>query len=254
MACTVAPVAKGESMTTDAHEAAENPETTDGLWTAWRWVIGAASLVMLAVAFWMVNSRNPASIVQSPPAAEALTRSLQRYQAGRYEEAIAAAKEALEQNPGSAEAYNNLAVSYLAVRKFEEAIHAAHEAIRLKPDFQLAKNNLAWIQREQARANGVPRQTPAPSAGNLLNQSIQHAQAGRFKECVDTATQFTKVNPKSAEAFNNIGFCAGKLQQWDAAIRNTQEALRLNPNFQLAKNNLAWLQQQRLQSGAAKVP
>jgi tetratricopeptide (TPR) repeat protein len=209
---------------------------------------------MLVFAFWIVNSGNQASVAQSSSAAAALKRSLERYQAGRYEEAIAAAKEALEENPGSAEAYNNLAVSYLGARRFDEAIHAAQEAVRLKPDFQLAKNNLAWIQREKTRANGVPGQAPAPSAGNLLNQSMQHAQAGRFKECIETATQFTKVNPKSAEAFNNIGFCAGKLQQWDAAIRNTQEALRLNPKFQLAKNNLAWLQQQKLQSGAAKVP
>jgi protein O-mannosyl-transferase len=241
-------------MTTEAYEPAGNPETTDGLWTTWRWVIGAAGLVMLAFAFWMANSRNQAPATESSPAAAALQRSLQQYQAGQYEEAVASAKEALKENPGSAEAYNNLAVSYLGVRKFDEAIHAVQEAIRLKPDFQLAKNNLAWIQRERTRANGAPGQAPAPSAGNLLNQSMQHAQAGRFKECVDTATQFTKVNPKSAEAFNNIGFCAGKLQQWDVAIQNTQQALRLNPNFQLAKNNLASLQQQKLQSGAAKVP
>ena len=95
----------------------------------------------------------------------------------------------------------------------------------------------------------------APSADALrvsfiLNQSQQHYQAGRFKECIAMARRAVKLNPKSKQAFNNIGICAGNLQLWDEAIQNMQEALRLDPNFQVAKNNLAWLRQQRLESGA----
>ena len=111
---------------------------------------------------------------------------------------------------------------------------------------------LAFTIRMANRREDAPS-TAALRVSFILDQSRQHYQAGRFKECIDTATRAAKLNPKSKQAFNNIGICAGNLQLWDEAIRNLQEALRLDPDFQVAKNNLAWLQQQRLESGARKV-
>jgi tetratricopeptide (TPR) repeat protein len=43
-----------------------------------------------------------------------------------------------------AEAWNNIAADYEAMRRWDDAIAAAQKAIALKPDFQLARNNLAW--------------------------------------------------------------------------------------------------------------
>jgi tetratricopeptide (TPR) repeat protein len=179
------------------------------------------------------------------PAQSALTASYEHYQAGRYEEAIASAKTALAADPNSADAYNNMAVAYLGLRKYPEAVRAAEEAIRLKPDYQLAKNNLAWIQREQANPTAPP--TPADT---LLSDSLKHAQAGRFKECVDAARQSARLDPKSSRAFNNAGFCAGSLKLWDEAVKDVREAIRLDPNNQLAKNNLAWIEQQKALAGS----
>jgi tetratricopeptide (TPR) repeat protein len=90
--------------------------------------------------------------------------------------------------------------------------------------------------------------TPAsssPAATTLLNQSLAHGQARRFKECFDTATEATKLDFTLAAAFNNRGFCAGTLGLWDEAILSLQEAVRLDPGFQLAKNNLTWAQQEK---------
>jgi len=73
-----------------------------------------------------------------------LNVSLQYYEAGRYQDCIAAAREALQRDPDMAEAYNNLAAGSASLGMWDEAIRAANEAIRIKPDFQLARNNLAW--------------------------------------------------------------------------------------------------------------
>ncbi len=83
-------------------------------------------------------------------------------------------------------------------------------------------------------------------ADTLLGESLRHYQAGRFKECMETAQQSAKLNPMSSQAFNNIGICAGNLKLWDQAIRSTLEAIRLSPDSLLAKNNLVWIEQQRL--------
>jgi hypothetical protein len=99
-------------------------------------------------------------VVSSPRTPEYyLNRSLQYYQAGEFNECIAAANEALKLKPDMAEAFNNIAACYASVRMWNEAIGAAAEAVRLKPDFQLARNNLAWAveQRRLEEARRVPK-------------------------------------------------------------------------------------------------
>jgi len=81
-----------------------------------------------------------------------LSLSLSYYQAGRYEDCIIAAQQALHLNPNYAEAYNNIAAASNALGRFDDGIRAAQEAVRLKPDFELARNNLAWAQAQRARA------------------------------------------------------------------------------------------------------
>ena len=77
-------------------------------------------------------------------AADYLNESLTLNQAGKYDDSIAAAHHALKIDPGMAEAWNNIAADYEAMRRWDDAIAAAQKAIALKPDFQLARNNLAW--------------------------------------------------------------------------------------------------------------
>ena len=106
------------------------------------------------------------------------------------------------------------------------------------------------VPTEKAQAAASPvSAAQAAEAADLLDQSLQHYQAKRFTECLVAAAQSARLNPSSAPAFNNAGICAGNLQLWDEAIRNTQEAIRLDPDFQLAKNNLAWMQQEKLKAG-----
>jgi len=79
------------------------------------------------------------------PTAEAyLNLSLMYHHAGRYQECIDAAREALRLKPDYAEAYNNIAAAYQSMSMWDPAIDAAKHALRIDPNFQLAKNNLAW--------------------------------------------------------------------------------------------------------------
>ena len=214
----------------------------------WRWGVGAVVVLLMIypLARWTTGRGGAPADTKSTPAQTALQTSFEHYQAGKYPEAIAAAKLAIQADPKLADAYNNLAVAYLQLRQYDEGIKAAQQAIELQPTNQLAKNNLAWIQREKAKAAGSPIPAePSSVAGNLLNQSLSDYQAGRFKDCMDHAVQSAKMNPASAQAFNNIGICAGHLNLWDEAIKNTQEAIRLAPDMQLARNNLAWIMREK---------
>jgi tetratricopeptide (TPR) repeat protein len=90
-----------------------------------------------------------------PSPEDYLARSLGYHQAGRYQECIRAAEEALRLRPDYAEAYNNIAASYQSMARLDEAIAAAEQAVRLKPDFQLARNNLQYAREQKSLRAGV---------------------------------------------------------------------------------------------------
>jgi tetratricopeptide (TPR) repeat protein len=97
------------------------------------------------------------------------------------------------------------------------------------------------------RGAGAPSEAQQLAAASLLDESLQHAQAGRFRECMDAAAKSVELSP-SAQAFNNLGWCAGNLQRWDEAIRNAEEAIRLSPDQPLFQNNLAWIRERKLEA------
>jgi tetratricopeptide (TPR) repeat protein len=80
-----------------------------------------------------------------------LNLSLMYYRAGKFNETITAAQQALKMRPGYPEAYNNIAAGHQALGQWDQAIVAGREAVRLKPDFELARNNLAFAQSQKAR-------------------------------------------------------------------------------------------------------
>ena len=83
-----------------------------------------------------------------------LDLSLAYHQAGRYQDSINAAKQALRLKPDYAEAYNNIAAAYEDMRQWDPAIEAAKQALKINPNFQLAKNNLAYsLSQKQLQAH-----------------------------------------------------------------------------------------------------
>jgi len=78
-----------------------------------------------------------------------LNLSLAYERAGRHQECIEAAQQALKLRPDFPEAYNNIAAGYQSMYRWDEAIAAAQQALKLRPDFQLARNNLAWSQSQK---------------------------------------------------------------------------------------------------------
>ncbi|NDJ11998.1 MAG: hypothetical protein EBY17_12545 [Acidobacteriia bacterium] len=55
-----------------------------------------------------------------------------------------------------------------------------------------------------------------------------------------TAEIVARLRPTSTAAWNNMGACYNGMKAWAKAIPALEQAVRLQPDFQLAKNNLAW--------------
>ena len=241
---------QGEQPEKQAENRAEkpaDPRDDQRAWTpaATRWVVGSLVAVVFIFPFARRALRPAEPPAPSVPSASpvSVTQSASLYQAGRYEEAIAAAKAALQKDPKAADAYNNMAASYSALHRWDEAIQSAGEAIRLQPDHQLAKNNLAYAQNEKAKAGAAPPASETPDY--YLTLSMQHFQAGKFQPCIDASQKALALKPGLALAYNNIAACYGALGMFDEEIKNAAEALRIQPDYPLARNNLAWAVSQK---------
>ncbi|MCI5217618.1 MAG: tetratricopeptide repeat protein [Candidatus Electrothrix sp. LOE2] len=64
---------------------------------------------------------------------------------GDFQNAIRECKRAVQEDPGSAEAYINLGVAYIQVGKNNKALDALREGVRLAPNDPMAQYNLSAI-------------------------------------------------------------------------------------------------------------
>lgn len=80
-----------------------------------------------------------------------LELGLQYYNHKQFQECILATEKAIEYNPNSHLAYNNLCAAYNSLGLWDKGIEACQKALLISPDFQLAKNNLAWAIQEKEK-------------------------------------------------------------------------------------------------------
>jgi Flp pilus assembly protein TadD len=167
--------------------------------------------------------------------------------AGKHQEALAAFKRSSEINPSSSIAENNICSELNALRQWDSAIQHCKKAIELQASNQLAKNNLA--QSERGKAADEPRIAQYKSnisAGkdvdaNRVDLGNLYYQRGDYEQALTVWRDVQKGSPVFAVALNDIGSAYIVLRRFDEARKALDEALRLQPNNGLFKNNLAWL-------------
>jgi tetratricopeptide (TPR) repeat protein len=83
-----------------------------------------------------------------------------------------------------------------------------------------------------------------------VNLSLALNQQGRYDASIAAAQQALKLKASSAEAWNNISADQAAMHHWPQAVDAARQAIALRPDFQLARNNLAWALQQQATSAA----
>ena len=62
----------------------------------------------------------------------------------------------------------------------------------------------------------------------------------QYEKAIDVCIQLLKFAPNNKLAYNNMCASYNQLKEWDLAKTACQKALTVDPNFQIAKNNLNW--------------
>ncbi len=151
----------------------------------------------------------------------------------------------------------------LAEGRAEDAVAQLRTAIALNPTRMLQRQLLlAALQEsgdpegEQQAAREARAAFPADPAASVraqvqkdtaywVNRSLALNLQARYRESIAAAQEALRLNASSAEAWNNIAADEGSLHAWDEAVDAARRAIALKPDFQLAKNNLAWSEHQK---------
>jgi len=131
---------------------------------------------------------------------------------GRGPEALAAAEHAIRLEPNSKRSWNALAFARAGVRDFDGAVAAAERCVELAPHDWTTHANLAMISSQQK-----------PSA---------HAALRSAQEAV-------RLAPNASEAHQILGTTLLRRKQPKPAIDSFTTALRLDPQNETARHNLA---------------
>lgn len=159
------------------------------------------------------------------------------YAQGRFDEAIAAYRQALHWKPSHAEAYNNMGAALQARGRIEEAETAYHDAVRLKPDYATAWNNLGSILQEQRKPHeavaacrrALQLDRSYPTANYNLGNALRSLH--KLPDAADAFRAATRLKPDFAEAHSNLGAVLHEQEQLKEALEAYQTVLHLKPNW-----------------------
>ncbi|MGB3267387.1 MAG: tetratricopeptide repeat protein, partial [Microcoleus sp.] len=119
---------------------------------------------------------------------------------GRFDEAVAAYRKAVELNPDFSWSYHNLGDVLLKLERFDDAVCAYKKAVELNPDFSWSYHNL----------------------GDALLKLREWEEAAAAYRCE------IALNSDFAWSFCNFGDALTKLKQWDEAIAAYLKAVEID--------------------------
>ncbi len=186
-----------------------------------------------------IPTRNPATIILE---ADSL------FQAGKLAQAEQAYHEAISINPQEDDYYTELARIQVFAGRYEDAVTNASNALLLDPNSALANAVLGWAldfqsQSEPESADILEALQKVEKAVELdPNSALVRAYYAEilidenvtaFQQAGEQAQLAVQLNPNLLEAQRAVGYVWERTGNYDLAFEAYQNALRINPNLAL---------------------
>jgi tetratricopeptide (TPR) repeat protein len=170
-----------------------------------------------------------------------------KHATGRMQEAEEEFKKALSLDENIPEAYSFYADYLLHNGRLAEAQNMVNKGLALSPAHQLLNDlktqlqtpTIAIIPPSSKIQLALAAVTKAPTAANYLDLSLEYYNAGNFDSCIISAKAALKTNPAYDLAYNNICAAYNQLKDWNKAIEAGKKGLQINPENKLLKANLS---------------
>lgn len=154
---------------------------------------------------------------------------------GRYEEAIANFRKALEEDLSHAGAHGNMGLAYERLGDLPRAKQAYLRAIELQSDFEQAHFNLARLALSEGNVDQAISSLRwtieiSPDHADALNLlGMELGKAGKFGEAQAHLEKAVQVEPDFSEAHNNLGTVYAAQGDLGKAVEQFREAVRSDP-------------------------
>jgi tetratricopeptide (TPR) repeat protein len=154
-------------------------------------------------------------------------------QHGRAGEAVAQLEQALELSAADVEVRHSLLELYAAAGDTTKMRSLARQTLQLDRSDALALEY----------STGLSSTQPGTSA-EWFQRGLDHTNAGRHAQAVAAYRIALAKDSTNADAWNNSGWSLGKLGFLQQSVSALEHAIRLRPDYTLARNNLAWAKAQ----------
>ena len=191
----------------------------------------------IAIFFWMSPGRKASKISRFQKQADRAISS------GHFLDAEISLRKALDIDPENPELWLALGAVLERQGVLDQAKLAYQAAAKAntssEPGFKAGMVSLKLNEPEDAErfflenSQNWPEHTPT-----LYQLGAIMAKKGKYQEAIKYFEKITTVDPKEAEAFNNLGFCYYSQDQLEKARDMFKKALEINPGLDSAKRSL----------------
>jgi len=162
----------------------------------------------------------------------------------QHDEAVAAAREAIDVQPQNAGAHLELGLALAEAGEIDSAVEALKQATRLDRDSARAHMSLGvLLANETEDADGalaefeeVIRIEPG-NAEARANMGIVLIRKGATERAADVLDEATRLDPQDRSAFNSLGAIRKQMGDYGAALAAFDHALQIDPDYALARVN-----------------
>lgn len=172
-------------------------------------------------------------------------RSAELRNQGKLEDAVVAARRALELEPENAVALNQLAHALRRQGRLAEARDAAEQAVKLAPQLAAAWFNLGAARAEMgATEDGIRAYRKALEIDPAFAEAWSNlggalGAQGDLAAEIDAYRRALDANPELAPVWSNLGNALREAGELEEAVTACRQALARHPGFAAAWNNLA---------------
>ncbi len=172
-----------------------------------------------------------------------------RHDTNGFEEAVRAYQQALQLNPASSEAHQNLGLTWQTQGRLSEAVAEFEQAARLDSNrvdtwtrlgFLCATTPNRMPEAEKAFRQLTRLQPNSADAFGWLGNAL--AEQNKLADAVPFYLTALKLNPADAVNEFNLGLAFSRLGKRDEAAAHYRNALRIKPNYPEAQLALRQLQ------------
>jgi tetratricopeptide (TPR) repeat protein len=166
---------------------------------------------------------------------------------GLFAEALACYEEALRHNPAHASAHYNRALALEQIGRLDDAAESYERALAIAPGYVDAWNNLGNVRKrlgDPAGAAAAYRQALYYQPDYVLahnNLGNILVDLGLLDEAVASYRKALDLQPSWTEAYDNLGNALARLGRLEDAMTCYREAIHLAPALVEAHNNLGAL-------------